>query len=70
MITTIQECEGSFSINLTAESMMEAALLTRMGMNAVGKISFETDARRDGIFSSRIWAKKSKRASSTIVKRR
>jgi hypothetical protein len=71
MKATVDEFDECFSIELTAETINEAASLTRMGMNATKELTyFCTDVFKDGSFISTIELGKNKRAETIIIKRK
>lgn len=71
MKVTVEESEGCFSIHVEAEDIKEAAVLTRMGMNARKEVrSFSTDVFQDGTFSAYVVFGKHRKANSGIIRRR
>ncbi len=71
MIVEVIERDSVFSIDLTAETMEDAAKLTRMGMNAKKEIRcVETYVASDGTFQSTMEIVKSKRANNNVPKRK
>ncbi len=65
------ETDGCFSIDLTAETMQEAAALVRFGMNRTDEIRHgSTIASREGEFSTAVVFGKNKRANNDVPKRR
>jgi hypothetical protein len=71
MKISLIEYEGCFSLDFNAETMADAALLTRFGMNRTNEIQTAgTQANRDGTFTGHLILKKSKRADSNIPKRK
>lgn len=67
---TLTEHDECFSFDLQAETMEEAATLTRFGMNRTSKINHcSAYANRSGEFHAAIVFKKSKRANNDIPKR-
>lgn len=71
MKITLFENDGCFGLDFSAESMADAALLTRFGMNRTSEIrSSGVQANRDGTFAGHMIFGKSKRANNEIPKRR
>lgn len=71
MKATVHEYGGCFSIDLEAETLEDAAFLTRMGLNATRELrSRYACVSGEGKFSTSITFGKAKRASSEIVRRR
>lgn len=65
------EYDGCFALDLEAENKQEAALLTRMGMNARDKINhFSVAVSQAGEFSASVVFAKSKRANNIVVRRK
>lgn len=65
------EYDGCFALDLEAENQKDAALLTRMGMNAREKLNHLSVAvRQDGQFSASIVFAKSRRANNIVVRRK
>lgn len=70
MKITFIEYEGSFSIELSAETMEEAAKLSRFGMNRTSEVRYcSTNVYEDGRFEAIAVFAKSKRANCNIPKR-
>ena len=70
MKVTVTENEGCFSIEAHAEDMVEAALLTRFGMNATREIRYlATDVSATGTFSTALVLAKAKNANSDVPNR-
>ena len=71
MKITMQEYDGCFSFDMTAETLADAALLTRFGMNRTDEIKYgSTLANQNGTFEAGLAIGKSARADSTIPKRK
>lgn len=71
MKISIVECDHVFAIDIQPESMSEAALLVRMGVNANKAIHYlGTNAYRDGTFNTSLSLKKAKRSTSTVGRER
>ena len=66
----IKEYGASFVIECTANTIQDAALLTRMGMNGKKEVRYETNVYQDGTFTSWISIHKNRRAKSEVPKRR
>jgi len=65
------EEEGCFAINMTAETMAEAAQLVRFGMNSTQELrSMGASARTDGEFQGWTVFAKHRRASEYVPKRK
>jgi hypothetical protein len=70
MKVELSEYGECFSIDLSAEDMKEAALLTRMGMNSKKEITMiDTYINQDGTFKFNLVLPKSKKANNYIPKR-
>lgn len=66
----LNEYEGCFSLDLTAETMAEAATLVRMGMNRKAELRrCVANARQDGTFDAYITFGKRRDANSDIPHR-
>lgn len=62
MKITISEYENVFSFDLTPETLAEAALLVRLGMNALKEVAYiSTNVNQDGTIYGAMSVKKSKR---------
>ena len=71
MKTKLVECNGCFSADFTAETVGEAALLTRLGMNSTSKLrACSAYAYTDGTFTAHIVVAKHRRSDSRVPKRR
>lgn len=66
----IHENEKTFGLNMTAETVQDAALLVRFGMNATKKFYSSSSAHKDGVFLGHIVITKHHRAESHIIKRK
>ncbi|NOS72035.1 MAG: hypothetical protein HOP33_19170 [Verrucomicrobia bacterium] len=64
------EYDGCFGVDLSAETMQEAALLTRLGTNATKTHRLMVLADKEGQFDASIIFEKHKRADGYIQKRR
>lgn len=70
MTIHVVENEGCFGLELTAEDMVEASLLTRMGANATKEIRhFSTSAHTNGAFSTAIVFGKDQRGIGEVPNR-
>lgn len=71
MKITLTELDGCFSFNLTAETLPDAALLTRLGMNATSELRYvSATADKGGSFQAGVVIAKHKQANNIIPKRR
>lgn len=71
MKAVFEEHDGCFAIHLTAESMEEAAVLVRFGMNRTDSInSCSTMVAKTGEFGTSVVLGKSKRADAYVPKRK
>lgn len=73
MKVELREHGGCFEVHMTAESLVEAAQLTRMGMNSTKEIrTLATYVSESGTFSLSCVVGKAKRASNEVprLKRR
>lgn len=71
MKITFTEHDGCFAIELSAETMPEAAALTRFGMNRTDEIRHATAyVNADGSFNASIVFAKSRRANNDVPKRK
>ncbi len=71
MKVTLNEYEGCFGIDLSAETMLEASQLVRLGMNTTKELKFnKCYVNKDGTFSSSTIIAKHRRAGSEIPKRK
>jgi hypothetical protein len=71
MKVIIVEREGCFGMEATAETMAEAALLVRMGMNATKEIRcLSATANQDGTFGACIVLGKHRDANNDVPRRR
>lgn len=71
MKITLKEWEGCFGFDLEAESMQDAALLVRMGMNATKEIRhISATANQDGTFHGSLVLGKHKSANNDIPRRK
>ena len=67
----LKEHEGCFAIEMTAESLEEAARLVRMGMNTTMNLrSLQTLISREGQFEAYAVFAKNRRANGYVPKRR
>ena len=65
------ENEGCFAFNMTAETMADAALLTRFSTNVTNEVrSATTNAHKDGTFTGYCVLGKRRRADSRIARAR
>ena len=65
------ENDGCFSFRLTAETLVDAALLTRLGMNATKEVrTISTFVNRDGSFESAVVIGKHKNSGPFVPKRK
>lgn len=65
------EFDGCFSIRLIAETMEEAAVLVRMGMNRTDEIrTAETSVNSESKFETCVVFGKSKRSNSYVPRRK
>lgn len=65
------EHDGCFVVDLTAENLEEAALLTRFGMNRTDKLNHcSAYVARNGEFSASIVFAKNKRANNDVHRRK
>lgn len=65
------ENDGCFCINMTAETMEDAAKLVRFGMNATKQLNSQgASADKDGSFSGWAIFAKNRRASNYIPRRK
>lgn len=63
----ITEHEGCFGLDITPESMAEAALLTRLALNATKEVrSLDTTAAGSGDFNTWIVFGKRRRPTSSV----
>ena len=70
MKVTVNEHQGCFGIDLAPETMAEAALLVRLGVNATAEIrTCSTKAYNDGTFGFDLVLGKHRRADSAIPSR-
>ena len=71
MKVTFIEHDGCFSVELRAETMTDAAQLTRFGMNRTEEIrSCHSYAQSNGEFFASIVLGKSKRANNDVPRRK
>lgn len=71
MKSTFLEHDGCFAIEFESETMAEAALLVRFGMNSTAEIRHKSTAvERQGGFSTAVVIAKHKRADSAVPKRK
>lgn len=70
MKITAKEHDGCFSFDISAETLAEAALLVRFGMNRTKLRTSDSNARADGTFDASLVFGKSRRADSDVPKRR
>ena len=71
MKITMKEYDGCFAFDMTAETMEDAALLTRYSTNVTNKVrSASSEARKDGVFSGYLVLAKRRRSSGRIVRAR
>lgn len=71
MKITLQEFGGCFSVRCVAETLPDANVLVRMGMNATKDVrSVTAYANDDGTFSASIVLGKHRKANSYIPRRR
>ncbi len=71
MKITLHENDGCFAFGLEAETLVDAALLTRFGTNYTDEIrSGGIIANRDGKFTGHFVIGKHKRADGYVQKRR
>lgn len=71
MKISLTEYDGSFSFDMTAETMADAALLTRFGMNSTKEIRYDSaSANQNGTFEAGLVIAKIKRATNIIPKRK
>lgn len=62
------EYDHAFEISIDAETVAEAALLARIGLNAVRRsITVDTTAYGDGTVTTAIWAIKRKNSTGRIA---
>lgn len=67
MKLTITEYNDDFTFDLTPETMAEAALLVRLGMNAIKTVKYvSTNANQDGAIYGSVAIAKSKRPVSQV----
>lgn len=67
MKININEWDHVFEFDLTPETVAEAALLVRIGMNTTKEVSYiSTNANKDGTITSGIALKKVKRVVSQV----
>ena len=70
MKVQVTEHDGCFGVCLTAETLPEAALLTRLGMNRTNELRHaHTTASKEGQFEFNLCFGKHKRASGEVPKR-
>lgn len=65
----IAEHDHGFFLDLTAETLPEAALLTRLGMNSQGK-DWSTYVQKNGSFSAHHRVKQRARGSSFVPRQK
>ena len=71
MKITFAEHDGCFAFDLIAETMADAAALTRFGMNHTNEIrTAGADVKKDGNFLAFMVIGKHKRANSDVPKRK
>ncbi len=71
MKATVIEYDGCFSIDLTAETMQEAATLVRLGMNRTDEHRYiASTVSKEGGFAFCVTFVKSKRANHAVPKRK
>lgn len=71
MKITLTEHDGCFAFDLAAETLPDAALLTRLGMNATKEIRHaSTNVSRDGRFEAGVVIAKHKHANNDVPKRK
>ena len=71
MKITMHEYEGCFSFELEAETLADAALLTRFGMNATRTVQYVScNVNQGGKFEGGLVISKHKRANSDVPKRK
>jgi len=69
MKATLVECDGVFCINLDAETLQEAALMTRFAMNRTNEIkSAGTGVNKHGDFHSWVNIGKKKNDTSYVTR--
>ena len=71
MNITMQEHEGCFAFDMVAETMADAALLTRFSTNVTNELrSAGAHAHKDGAFTCHCVLGKHRKANSDIVRRK
>ena len=66
MIATVQEFEGSFWLNLKAETIQDAAFIARAGINGIKKVSVSSDVYTDGKFCMSVRVRSRRHKTSSL----